>query len=91
MATHTVTVVGNTIAGTRQRARLDPDAPGFSGTYTVMGGAAVEHSANQDNSAGTSVASGATSGAITTTRWLRSVGTSQIRCDSCRVEGVVVA
>lgn len=90
MATHNAHIRGNTIANTSQRVRLDPEAPGFSGTFTVMGGDSVEHSATADGATPTTVTAGSTSGAITTARWLRSLGKSSIRCDACRVEGVVL-
>lgn len=89
-STFTVHLRGNTIANTSLRARLDPDGPGFSGTFTVLGGDSVEHSASADGSTPTTVTAGSTSAAITGHRYLRSLGKSQIRTDSCRVEGVVL-
>lgn len=87
--TERVSIQGNEVQNTSLRARLDPDAPGFSGTFTNFGPDIMEHSASADGGTPTTVAVMATSGALTTHRFLRSLGRSNILCTDCRVEGVV--
>jgi hypothetical protein len=85
----TARIEHNALAATggRQRARLDPAAPDFKGTFTNIGPDAVKHTA-LDGSDPAGVGVGKTSKAITEHRWLRSEGVSDIHCFGLRVEGV---
>jgi hypothetical protein len=85
----TITIIGRDIGSSTLRARLDPDAPTFSGSFRNVGPASIEHSASADMSTPTTVAANATSGAITGRRYLRSLGKSTIWCSGVSVEGEV--
>jgi hypothetical protein len=74
MAVSQVKLQGNTYRDSRIRALVDG-----SGTFTVISGDSVEHSANADGSSPTTIALAATSGSITTRRYLRSLGRSTVQ------------
>ena len=87
-----VTITGNTIANTTQRAFTDCGRAG-GGTVTLFNGgpAVLEHSANQDGSSATTIAVRVT-GNLTLRRWLRSLGTSNVTVVTAGggIEGVIV-
>lgn len=81
---------GDLLAYTRQRARLDPDAPDYKGSFLNVGPDPVEHiPAGAKGAKPATVQPGEKSKPITDHRWLRSLGESNIACDACRVEGVI--
>jgi hypothetical protein len=71
-------IEGNHCRGTSQRVRIDPN--GQTITLTNLGPAILEHSATADGGTPTTIASGA-SGTITTVKYLRSQGQSNVKTD----------
>jgi hypothetical protein len=78
-----ILIEGTHCHGTRQRVRIDPN--GATVTLVNIGPAILEHSATADGGTPTTIAAGA-SGTITTPKFLRSQGQSQVTTPTGRFD-----